>query len=195
MRFSVSRLPAVTADGSAVVIGRIDHDGARGGPNLTLIVLDRTDHEAERFVVLEPDEGIALMDKPKEMAKRAARGAKWLADLHAKRNLVPLAHLEVEPAELARTARGRGLTVDWVPSTLSVKRASALLHAETTDASWLAKDSDPCPACEDHMVCHNPAFLDDAWIDDARRIALVQVAYKGTDTCWEPSAQLHVTVW
>ena len=51
-----------------------------------------------------------------------------------------------------------------------------------------------CDQCNGE-ICHNPAFLDSAYLDAGRKTALLIVQYDGTDTCWEPAAQEHVIAW
>ena len=43
--------------------------------------------------------------------------------------------------------------------------------------------------------CSNPHFVDAAYIDPAHKLALLRVAYTGTDSCWEPASELHVVAW
>jgi hypothetical protein len=43
--------------------------------------------------------------------------------------------------------------------------------------------------------CSNPDFLRDAFVAADAKLVVVRVAYRGTDTCWEPTSQLHVIAW
>jgi hypothetical protein len=44
-------------------------------------------------------------------------------------------------------------------------------------------------------MCSNPAFLSGAYHATEINALVVDIGYKGTDTCWEPSDQLHVIAW
>ena len=44
-------------------------------------------------------------------------------------------------------------------------------------------------------ICSNEAFLSAVSVDPDRNIAVVTIAYMGSDTCWEPAAQEHVVQW
>src|SRR5262249_40114675 len=153
-------------------------------------------------VILEANDGVALMDDAAALKKRAAQATKWLAAQHAKRRFVPLAPLTVEPgadddAQMHHVAHGAGLVGDRLPRIPDARAEapSAVLSSHKTPATWLAKDHVECAKCDEPITCHNPAFLSEAFADPARKIALVKIAYVGTDTCWEPEAQLHAIAW
>lgn len=196
--FDAARLPAVSADGAAVLIGIRDADGARGNPNYRLELRDRRDARLAAHVVLAADEADAMFDadgKAAELDRRIAAANRWLAAQHAARRFVPLRRLEVEPGEeIASASRATGgeLTVEWRPSRLTIARAGRPLLDRATPATWLARER---PRGAGLGPCHNPAFLGGAAVDLAREIALVTIQYGGTDLCWEPDAVHHVVAW
>ena len=58
--------------------------------------------------------------------------------------------------------------------------------------SWLVPDHQPCEKCD---VCKNPAFLAGVFHAPDVNAVLVEIGYKGTDTCWQPSDSFHVVAW
>jgi hypothetical protein len=165
--FTWTGLPAVTADGSNVVIANAREDGARGEPNLTLLVKDRADALVEEQVVLAPD------GEQPWRANLDTTNA-YLARVHQERELVPLAPIA-----------GSGLEVAWDEGRLIVRSGDAAV-VEREHRDWTIA---PTPQCE------NPSFLADAWTDAARKLVLVKISYRGTDTCWEPDSSYHVVAW
>ena len=181
----LSELPAATAtrDGKLVLVKVIDDDGARGMPNLTLELRDRNDRTVQRLVVLALDEEVD--------AATVARRAAAADELIAKHELVPL-------DELARTSdddgefAGAGMTVHWAHEhfafTLNGKRVlDRPVPAKWRGRSYFDKGAD--------LTCNNPDFLRGVAASPANRLAVVDVAYKGNDTCWEPSGSVHVVTW
>lgn len=186
-------LPAIASDGHAVVIAHRDNDGGRGNPNLTLIEKDRGDQIVRRMVVITAGEVESLA--PDQIAARFADANRWLGERHAADRLVAMTALVVDrPGSAgADTARGGGVTLRWTPSQLALELPGAAALQRTTPASWLAADRPMCNGCAE--VCHNDAFLAGGHVDVERAAALVVIAYRGTDTCWEPSSQHHVVAW
>ncbi len=90
-------------------------------------------------------------------------------------------------------AVGAGIALRWAPNRLVLERAGGAPVLRTTPASWLAADHPLCRTCSE--VCHNEAFLGSGYADLARSAVVVVVAYRGSDTCWEPRSQEHVVVW
>jgi hypothetical protein len=186
-------LPAIAADGSVVVMGIIDRDGARGFPNFVLVVKDRNDATTTTTWVLKADESEKLVTESgptPELAARIAAANRQLADLHGNHALVPIAQLAVDGE---RVATGQGLTVGFTERTVAVTRNNSEVLTKPTPAGWLAKDGKMCPTCTE--ICHNPAFLAGAWASAERSVAILEVSYKGTDTCWEPASEYHVVAW
>lgn len=179
--FRLTGLPAVATDGSLVVIAHKESDGARGNPNLTLIARDRSDRVVDQLVVLTSDEAEHI--KPETRVDMAQA---WLDAKQRAMPLVPLADLG-HTQGVTRETLG---SIHWATSRITIAGA---VDRPTPD-TWLAKDHPLCDQCNGE-ICHNEAFLDQAFLDTARKVALVIVAYDGTDTCWEPAAQEHVVAW
>jgi hypothetical protein len=186
-------LPAIASDGSTIAIAHRDSDGGRGNPNLTLIEKDRNDRELGRFVVLTATEADDLA--PAQIEDRFQKAAVWLHERHTTKHLVPLTALvpgqptEGPPASVT----GNGVTLRWTPNQLTIERGPSTLLRRPTPLSWLAPEYPMCRGCSE--VCRNDAFLGGGYLDIARRVAIVVVTYRGTDLCWEPSAQEHVVTW
>ncbi|HET7503644.1 MAG TPA: hypothetical protein VFK02_21635 [Kofleriaceae bacterium] len=190
---TVTGLPAIAQDGSAVVIAHRDGDGGRGNPNLTLIEKDRSDRERSRFVVITSDE-VDRLD-PHAIARRFAAARSWLDDHHAALALTAMTPLATRfPSDEApAVATGAGIAIRWVPSELVIERQAGAPIVRTTPPTWLAADYPMCQTCSE--VCHNDAYLGGGYADVAHTAAVVVVSYRGTDTCWEPGSQEHVVVW
>jgi hypothetical protein len=193
--FTTTGLPAIAHDGSSIVVAHRDSDGGRGNPNLTLIEKDRDDRELGRFVVVSSDD-VDRLD-PRGLELRIARATAWLEDRHAARHLVAMTALVTSaPTDGAPAqAIGAGVTLRWAPSQLVVVlgRGRGAPLSRATPAGWLAPDYPLCQTCSE--VCHNDAFLGGAYADLERSAVVVVVAYRGSDTCWEPGSQEHVVVW
>lgn len=188
--FDVSQLPAIARDASIAVVPIIDSDGGRGYLNLTLQVRERGDFLAKTIDVMDANDYETLVPDgahaSPELVKRIAAANQQLAALHAQHDLVTMQ--PVTPAEgpkvdfdghhvrvLARTRFGDEKTVAKVDAT-----------------SWLAKPGARCAQCP---PCENPAYLDKVYKAPGVDAVVVRIAYRGTDTCWEPGAQLHVVAW
>jgi hypothetical protein len=196
--FETSRLPAVSADGAAVLIGIQNHDGGRGHPNYRFELRGRDDAKLAGHTVLTVDEAESMIDAggptPK-LEERIAAANRWLAEQHAARRFVPLDKLEVQPGEKIASsfrATGGGVTVEWRGSRLTIAQGGKPLLERATPPTWLAKDRERPGGLG---PCHNPAFLDGAAVSLEHKIALIVVGYGGTDTCWEPEDQHHVVAW
>jgi hypothetical protein len=90
-------------------------------------------------------------------------------------------------------AIGDGFDVDWNRTHLHVMHSNTDHELTAYDGTpWLVKDHKPCPGC---TPCENPAFLDGVYHADSINVLVIQIGYRGTDTCWEPADQMHVVVW
>ncbi len=197
--FDANLLPAVTHDGSTVVLAIQDSDGGRGYPNLRLALRDRRDAESKSFSVLATSEVETFFDAGKhpKLDDRIVAANGWLTQLHRARTLRPLLELEViQPGdELGRAtlAVRETIRVTWQDSSLRITEGDTPVVSITTPKTWLTEDTKLCPTCSE--MCSNPAFLAAAAVDPARKIAVIRVGYTGTDTCWEPPDQQHVVAW
>src|SRR5215831_11653166 len=191
---AIAGLPAIARDGSSIVIAHRDSDGGRGNPNLTLVEKDRGDRVVHRLAVITATEVDEL--PAAEIARRFDAATVWLDDRHAAVHLVAIDALEFHPGtdEAPPTATGGdGALLRWVPSTLELVLGPASRVLRSTPPSWLVADRPMCPGCTE--VCHNDAVLGGGYLDRDRRAALVVVAYRGSDTCWEPGSEAHVIAW
>lgn len=184
-------LPAISGDGSTIVIAHRDNDGGRGNPNLTLIEKDRKDRTVSRLVVLTANEADQL--DPAQVDERFARAARWLRERRVGKSLIAMPALALGKPAGAASATGGGVTLRWTPNWLVIEREQGASVVRATPASWLAPDHPMCRTCTE--ICHNEAFLGGGYVDIKRTVAIVVVAFRGTDTCWEPSSEQHVAAW
>jgi hypothetical protein len=196
-------LPAIATDGSVVVLGIEKPDGARGNPNFRLELRGRDDRvqwSNEVLTASEVDSG-AFFDETGPLTPlrdRIARANAALADLHAKHHLVPLKKMALEnnddapPSE--QTAHGGNLVVVWKADHVIVSDergdGKAVLLDRAAPTAWLA-----APSRSNTQTCSNPAYLDETWAAPEQHLVVITVNYEGTDTCWEPDAQLHLVTW
>jgi hypothetical protein len=189
--FDTPGLPAVTADGTRIIAAEIESDGGRGYPNLRIVARDRSDAIVEQITILKIDEVDTMFDKDGQYPKLRARisaANTWLANLHRTQNLMPLPKLQLEggDAYAQHTARAGAVQLDWSKDLVTIRNAAGVVATHPSPATWQAAG---------HDGCSNPAKLGGAWVDLDRKLALVEIAYNGTDTCWEPSSQRHVISW
>jgi len=190
--FDRTGLPAVSNDAQLVVFPTFVNDGGRGNVNLALESRTRGDIGDQKIKVLTIDETERLVTDDQqptpELAKRISAANTWLADLHRRVDLRPLAAMQVDTTDrwTQHAATLAGATLDWQNDRLIITKGTTTLLARDTPVTWHAPDRDQCS---------NPAKLGEVWIDVERKIALVAVAYNGNDACWEPSDQLHVVSW
>ena len=197
--FVAHGLPAVTSDGSTVVLAIQAEDGGRGAPNLAVVALDRHDAITATVPVLGVDETEAMFDehgmRPTLRARIQAANDR-LTTLHAQHDLVALPALTIDTtveADQRLRATGTDLTVEWKAGVLEIRDRRREVKRVPTPASWLVADRPLCTTCTE--ICHNAAYLGGVVADATRRIAVVTISYTGTDTCWEPSSQHHVVAW
>lgn len=198
-RFDVIGLPAVAADGALAVVAVDDGDMGRGYPNLRVEIRDRGDRVIEKRQLLTSDEYERFVpgDEPgPELARRIADANALLADLHARHDLLPMAPLTLEAPDEAAwlpvTARGDdGLEVAWDAPRIVVRKGTKTL-ATVDGSAWLPRPGKACPACQ---PCENPAGLGGVTKNGRANVVVVELAFSGTDTCWEPGNQFHVVAW
>ncbi len=191
-------LPAIAADGSRIVAAFRESDGARGLPNLTLVIKDRSDKQLESHVVLSVAEADQFLDdadgKNPALETRIAGANQWLHDRHVIARFAPLALLTPEKAEVPadRTqATGDQFVVEWTKSHLRITDHGDILVDVDTPKSWL-----PEQFKVGTNVCLRSAFLGNAAVDRAHRLALVTITYTAdSDFCVEPPEQHHVITW
>jgi hypothetical protein len=193
-RFAVKGLPARRADGQLVVV-RIAEDGGRGNPNLAVEIRDREDRVVETLPVLtvaQADADTTERGLGPAAAARLAAANQALATA----TVTPLPALAITPdpdEPSTYHAVGGGMAIAWTADGHLAIHADDGTLVERDGRAWLVADQPMCDSCTER--CSNPAFLADAWGDAASAVAVVRIAYKGTDTCWEPDSQVHVVTW
>jgi len=195
---TTSGLPAVAADGSRIVAAYRESDGARGMPNLTIVMKDRGDTDVERHVVLSIAEADTMLDDAEgrnpPLDERVARANHWLHDRHAVLKLVALPLLDPEatkvPADRTKATRD-GVTVVWQTSHLRITDGADVLVDRQTPTSWL-----PEHATVGTNACRRCAYLGAAAVDRTRELAVVTISYTADgEFCVEPPDQHHVVTW
>lgn len=190
--FDRTGLPAVSNDGQLVAFWTSENDSGRGNVNLTLESRTRGDIGAQKIKVLTVDETERLVNDEQlptpELEKRISAANTWLADLHRRVDLRPLAAMTVDSTDrwTQHAATLGDVALDWQKDRLTITKGKTTLLARDTPVTWQAPSRDQCS---------NSAKLGEAWVDVERRLALIAVTYNGTDACWEPSDQLHVVSW
>jgi hypothetical protein len=194
--FLAPQLPAVSTDGTAVLIGLSDNDGGRGNPNYRLEIRDRRDAKLLEHIVLDAEEVESLYDKNGNLSgieDRVDQANGWIKKQHATRGFVPIPQLETESTgDITTTFRatGHGITLEWQKGRLTILHGGVALVGQATPSSWYA----PRRKAGD-LVCNNPARLEAAAVSVEHEIAVVTLAFMGNDTCWEPSDAPHVVAW
>lgn len=183
--------PAVSNAGQLVVFWTADSDGGRGNPNLTIESRTRADIGDQKITVLtvsEYETFVTDTGPAPALAQRIDAANTWLAELHRKVDLRPMRALVVDATDAwtQHAAAFEDVSLDWRVDHLTIKKAGATLVSRDTPVTWQAPTRDQCS---------NPAKLGAAWVDASRRVALIEVIYNGSDSCWEPSGQLHVVSW
>ncbi len=189
--FELSGLPAVAADGSKLLVPVMLEDGGRGFPNLTVEVRDRADAVLHQQVVLAIDG--AAMDQPPPSDAAIADANDYVARNHADLNWQPMSALEngrdEDTGEYRDVVSGDGVELTWAAPRLTVK-AGGVVVFDREFPSWEAE-----PQAAGDEPCSNPSYLGSVDLDAARKVAVVEISYQGTDTCWEPDSQHHVVAW
>jgi hypothetical protein len=197
--FVTTGLPAIARGGEVIVLAYKDNDQARGFPNLRIEVRDRHDATVWKVPVMLPTEYEHVSPDgtlTPELGKRIGHANAELQRLHGVHDFVamrPLELLQPKDGGDAHLASGDGIDVDWDADHLHVFRHNADRAIVTRDGqSWLVPDHQPCEKCD---VCKNPAFLAGVFHAPEVNAVLVEIGYKGTDTCWQPSDSFHVVAW
>jgi hypothetical protein len=197
-RFDAPALPAIARDGEVAVVAMMDNDGGRGFPNLRVEVRDRRDRTVEQIDVMTANEFETLVPDgttaTPELEARIAAGNRRLAELHAEHDLVTMQPLALTPDPLgpSQPARGDGLVVTFDFDHALRVRAGEKLVATADGARWLVPSGKRCAQCE---PCENPPYLAAVYKAPSITAVVVRIAYRGTDTCWEPADQLHLIGW
>lgn len=191
--FGTEALPVVARAGEIAIVAVRQIDGERGFPNLRIEVRDRGDKTIQTLSILNSYEyeklapgGIA----GPELQKRIDAANTELTRLHDLHDLVVMKPLEIQaPTDntFPHLAIGDGLDVDWSSDHVHVFRHNSDRQVVTVEGkAWLA------PV---RPNCDNPAFLRSAFHAPELTVVVVQIAYRGSDSCGVPSDQFHVVAW
>ena len=187
----------VARGGEVIVVPNLGGDAGRGFPNLKLEIHNRSDKTIQTIDVMTSNEYQQLAPAgaaTPALAKRIAAANAELVRQHDLHDLVAMHALELQkPADGGEQhAIGDSMDVDWNRTHLHVMHSNTDHELTTYDGTpWLVKDHKPCPGC---TPCENPAFLDGVYHAEDINVLVVQIGYRGTDTCWEPADQMHVVV-
>jgi hypothetical protein len=183
-------LPAVTRDGKLAIVVVSGGDSGRGYPNVHLEMRDRGDHLVGSIGVVDANDW-------ERLAPDGTPGPELTAHVGAvNRELGGFDLVGTHPAEIQRSdieaadrAKGKvdDLELEWGPS-LEIRgpRARKLIDA----SSWRA-----APQTAGGQPCDNRAYLRGLYNALDARLAIVDVAFHGTDLCWEPADQWHVVTY
>ncbi|MCE9580280.1 MAG: hypothetical protein K8W52_44595 [Deltaproteobacteria bacterium] len=194
--FTTTGLPAIAADGSAVLLAVVDDDGARGFPNLALVERGRDDRDLATRVVLALPTGNDEPAAPTDVA-----GAnQWLTERHRLHDWKALTAAGSKPApdeaggdeSEEQVVTLGAVEVHWNEGHLVVTSGGATM-VDATHADWTVKPYPMCQSCAE--TCENPSSLRAVVGDVARRLIVVTIGYHGNDSCWEPTAVQHVVSW
>jgi hypothetical protein len=192
--FITDTLPAVARASEITVVPIRDNDGGRGYPNLKLEVHDRNDKLLQTIQVMTSNEyeTLALDGKASPaLVQRIDAANQELQKLHGVHDLVPMHPLDMQrpkDGSEQHMAMGDDLDVDWDKDHLHVFHHNTDHPIAIVDGKpWLAKQHTPVQG----LTCENPAFLKAVYHAQGINVVVVQIAYHGTDTCWEPGDQLH----
>jgi hypothetical protein len=180
---NVIGLPAVSADGSVVVVSESFMD-VRGGTQLSLRAFAK---DVSEYVVFTADDSLAASSDPTLLAPKVATGDRWLRDVHAWSDLRPMTMLD----EVSPTTRASGqLSIEWAPNRLVIKNG-AMLVDRATPKDWLVESTRTAVA-----DCVAEPRLADAAIDTARKVAVVKISYRiEADACGDVPARWFVIRW
>ncbi|CAN5184035.1 hypothetical protein BH11MYX1_BH11MYX1_57690 [soil metagenome] len=191
--FGTEALPVVARAGELTIVAVRQIDGERGFPNLRIEVRDRADKTIQTIPILNANEyetlapgGIANA----ALQQRIEAANTELTRLHDLHDLVAMTPLEIQAptdSTFPHLAIGDGLDVDWSGDHIHVFRHNSDRQVVTIDGkAWLA----PVRA-----NCSNPAFLRSVFHAPELTVVVVQLAYRGSDSCGVPSDQFHVVSW
>ena len=195
--FATTGMPAVSDDGSQVLIDWVQGDGGRGYPNLRLLVVDRADKTLDTKVVLDADQ-VEDMSGPVDVAPFNG----FLTDGNATMRWRPLtsAAVEGEPEgdemyATRQTSKLGDVAVRFDDRAHLMIEQGGKVVVDTVKKEWLQVDRPMYEGAEADEVCSNPIYLSSVHVDGARRLAVIGFEYHGNDSCWEPSGQYHVVTW
>jgi hypothetical protein len=195
--FALTGLPAIARGGEVVVVAMVEGDGGRGNPSLRIDVRDRSDKLQQSIPVMTAAEAETMVKDgvpAPALQERIASANRELFALHGLHDLVAMHALELQSTDGDRhLAIGDGLDIDWDNDHLHVFHHNANHALVTLDGTpWLVREHKACPECE---PCNHAAFLAGVYHAPDINTVVVDIGYRGTDTCTEPGDQQHVVVW
>lgn len=175
--------PAMMTPDGATVLLRLEDPADASGSGLAYELRDRRDRTTRRFVIRKLEDEIIEEVETRRMAvvrKLAKAGG-----------FVPLTEL-FSGDRGTQTFENGDLRAALANGRLTFEQGNRVLVERKLPRSWQH-------AAYVHrgegIKCENPALLSAAFVAPAARLAVVEIAYEGTDTCWAPASQLHVVVW
>jgi hypothetical protein len=181
-RFYDVPMAMVANGGSEVLLRIIDPDGARAAPNLAFEVRDRNDRKTASAAILKLDE--------EPTAETLAKRATAVDRIFARHQFERMTELAGD-RDTGRF-QGDGFAVDLTGGHLTIKHKGKTVVDRDVPAAWLSK---PYYLKSEELTCTNPELLSRVFVAAEAQLAVVEVRYRGNDTCWEPSPQLHVVAW
>ena len=200
-RFVATGLPAVTRDGKLAIVAVSGGDGGRGYPNVHLEVRDRDDRLVRTIAVVDANhwERLAPDGTPgPELTTHVGEINRELGGY----DLVAMHSFELQrrdnDAADRDAANGDSLQAEWGrPPKFGVESRSVTIESrragikKTIDASiWHGP-----PQTAHGEPCDNHSYLRELYDASDVRLIIVDVAFHGTDLCWEPADQWHVVSW
>ena len=182
-RASADDTPVVTADGKLIIVPQREEDARFEG--FKFVVYDRRGIAIDERAIATAGE-----ERPPASATRSAAAAKWLHAFDAARHLKPLTRAN-DVTSIAALGPTGTLTVT-PPGHRPVTKASPGWRTEpdAAQAAVMKAKSD-----RGEIECFNAARIGDVWLDLPRRVAVVHITFRGSDTCWEPAGGYAVFTW
>lgn len=197
--------PSITTDGSRIVVPWSGEDGARGAENLAIAVFDHAGRVRKQQVVETAGQcrgPECSPDVEAQVAQQIAAAKRMLDEELRDKPLHAMVHVNRNPeSEAEAQLVVEGLTVDLSPTgTLTIKphgHAPVSRHDDAWRSEPTAARARELQVALDRgdVPCFNAARLGDAWIDLPRRAVVIQISYRGNDSCWEPDSVPVVMTW
>ncbi|MFT3697147.1 MAG: hypothetical protein QM831_28655 [Kofleriaceae bacterium] len=185
----VTQPTSTTEDGAYVIVVVSESAGARGPvPNGTLEIRDRHDRVVDSAFVKHMDE--VLTDE--QIQKRAARADKLIGSHEWQSFPLELDEDHHEGDDYHVRYVGGDLVVEWRNEHFTITQNGKRVVDRAVPQAWRGTHYH---LDREELDCDNPDFLQSVRAYPAKKLAVVTVAYRGNDTCWEPGPQEHVVAW